>query len=131
MIAGFVRGGLRYLPVLAIQAMEITPSHSDGESLGPWVKMEKRLFFHRVYIDRTRVSKRDSVKFSININFGSTSPSVRRHNNTLMRASLAPHHAIFQFLVKIGFFDVRIFRRKRFLGKGGIPRPQHGPTGDT
>jgi hypothetical protein len=107
-IAGLVGGGLRYLPVLAVEATKIAPSRGDGKGLCPRIKVKKGLLFHGVYIDGTRVSIGDTVKLSLDVKLTTTSSALFRRQNASIRTGAAPNETIFQSLVEISLFDMGI-----------------------
>jgi hypothetical protein len=130
-IARLVRGGLRYLPVLAIETMKIAPGHCQRKGLGSRIEMLEGLFLHRVHLDYARIAVRYAEKLSLDVHLGSAPSAIVRKNNTFMGAGPALDCTISQFTIEIGFLYMGVCGRKRLFGPSTFPRYEQGATGST
>jgi hypothetical protein len=91
--------------------------------------MLERLFFHWINVHRTGVSIGDCEELSFDIYLGPAFSAIARHNRAFVWTSATPDCTAGQFIIKIGFLYMGIFRRKIPFGPRAVPWKEYRTTG--
>jgi hypothetical protein len=107
-ISRLVGTGLRYFPVLTIQAMEVTTGHRYRKNGGAGIEVEKRLLLHGVHVHAAGISVRNRIQLSRDVYSGAADAPISGGYLAFVGTGATHNVPIVKAAVEIGLLHMTI-----------------------